>query len=139
MVSFFYAALRLYFVPHAISIEKLDCFKAVKLSLQLTKRKVSHIIWPIFFCYVFVALLPSAAQSLISYLPFNDPLVNRIIAALTIAASGLLFPFKYINSTQLYIYLKNQKGMIDFRYKLYDLVKNESEKITFGQPNEVVK
>lgn len=138
-VAFIYLMLRTYFVPHAISVEKLDCFKAFKLSMQLTRGKIKYIILPILFCLLFAGAIPQAVKSVVYILPFDDPLVNRIVAAAAVAATGLFYPFKYVVSTQLYIYLKNEKGIMDFRNRLDNLVKDESPQITFGRSEEVVK
>lgn len=128
-----YFLLRIYFVPHAISIEKVDCFKALKVSWQITSGKVRHILWPIVFGLIFSGTFPQLVQSLAQFSPFDDPLFNRFIAAFLMALSSVIYPFIYILTTQLYIYLKNQKGLIDFNKELNNLVKNESSKITFGQ------
>lgn len=137
IVAVVYFMIRLYFIPHAISIERIDCFKALSLSWNMTKGRVKKVFWPICFGVIFCAALPFVIRSLNNFLIFNDPLVNRILAALIMSISSVLHPILYIHTTQLYIYLKHETGMIEFMNKLGDLVAGESDRITFGKDREV--
>lgn len=137
IVAVVYFMIRLYFIPHAIAIERIDCFKALGLSWKITKGRISKIFWPLCFGVVFCAALPFVIRTLNNFLVFSDPLVNRILAALIMSISSVLHPILYIHTTQLYIYLKHETGMIDFMNKLGELVAGESDRITFGRDREV--
>ncbi len=128
-----YIYFRLYFIPHEINLDMIDPLKAIKASWALTKKKFWRIFWPVIFGAVFTQTIPSAISSLTSFLQFDNPLANRIIAAVIASCAALIYPCFHILTTLIFIQLKNENGDIKLLLKVRNLVKDESEKITFGQ------
>ncbi len=112
-----YVMIRTYFIPHAVVINRVNCFEAFKRSMRLTKRHFWRVFRPVLFGAWFTWTIPSVL-SLTALIPIEDPLLNRILYAAAQAFGALFAPVLFVITTILYIRLQTEQGEIDFLVRL---------------------
>lgn len=135
--GFVYLITKLIFVLPIIAIEGKDCFKAIKPSFAVSKKKFFGVFLTIMFGYLFTIQLPSLIQSVSLLITFNDIYVLKLLSVFASGFSAIITPIFPIIITFIYINYKVQNKKIDFEIKLRNLVKKESSQITFGRDVKV--
>ncbi len=139
LLAIAYILTKLTFVPQAIVIENADVMKAIKLSFKVSRKRLWRVLWPCLFGMLFIQFFPEMVSSLSIFVPFSDPLVNRIVSALVEAGIALTTPFYYVLTTLVYIHFQTESGTIAFLERLKRLVKDEKKTIQFyGKPENTL-
>ena len=131
IIALIYLLTRIMFIPHAIILENANSITAFSSSFKLTKKKFWRSSFVYIWASILVAVLPSLLSAAQALLPFNDPIVNRVIYAILMSGVALFYPFMHIVTTMLYTNYKAENGTLQLIKDVEELVKDEDDIIAY--------